>query len=95
MQPLRISRMTRQIDDFQFRMNRVCRLLGYVPNAHRDPISINQNSNKNSPGVKPEKNKFTYRFHSVVTKKLTTSKESLKPFSWRHADGPTTTQSSL
>lgn len=52
MQPLRISRMTRRIDDFQFRMNRVCRLLGYMPNAHRDPISINQNSNKKSPGVK-------------------------------------------
>ena len=61
-------------------MDRVCRLLGYVPNAHRDPISINQNSNKKSPGVKPENSKFTYRFHSVVTGKLTASEESLKPF---------------
>lgn len=95
MQPLRISRMVRRIDDFQFRMNRVCRLLGYVPNAHRNPISINQNSNKKSPGVKPEIDRFTYRFHSVFTGKLTTSKESLKPSSWRHEDGLTTTRSFL
>ena len=47
-------------------MDRVCRLLGYVPNAHRDPISINQNSNKKSPVVKPENSRFTYRFHSVL-----------------------------
>ena len=84
MQPLRISRMARRIDDFQFRMNRVCRLLSYVPNAHRDPISINQNSNKKSPGVKPEISRFTYRFHSVVTEKLTTSGKSLQPSSLCH-----------
>jgi hypothetical protein len=78
--PLRLAGDT-LIDDFLFRMDRVCRLLGYVPNAHRDPISINQNSNKKSPVVKPENSRFTYRFHSVVTRKLTTSEESLKPFS--------------
>ena len=66
MQPLRISRMARRIDDFQFRMNRVCRLLSYVLNAHRDPTSINQKSNKKSPGVKLGISRFTYRFHSVL-----------------------------